>query len=168
MELPFNPVWLLVTVPIIALMLLSAAKNKGAATADPYARVEGLFTENERRFLGVLEQAAAPNRVFGKVRVADVITVRKGLSREERQGALNRVTQKHLDFVVCHPDDLGILYVVELDDKSHERADRRARDAFLSHALAAAGVALIRVNRSTYGIAELKGALVSHTVPKAA
>lgn len=166
MELPFNPVWLLAAVPIIVLML-SAAKSK-AATDYPYVRVEGLFTENERRFLGVLEQAAAPNRVFGKVRVADVLTVRKGLL-QGRRGALNRLTQKHMDFVVCHPHDLSILYVVELDDKTHDRTDRRARDAFLNHALAAAEVPLVRVkSRSTYGVAELRAVLTSYTVPKAA
>jgi very-short-patch-repair endonuclease len=51
---------------------------------------------------------------------------------------------KHIDFVAVDPDDLSILFVVELDDNSHQRADRQKRDSFVDNALDAAGVTLIR------------------------
>ena len=48
------------------------------------------------------------------------------------------------DFVLCRPD-LSIVAVIELDDRSHERADRRAADARKTKALADAGLKLVRI-----------------------
>ncbi len=95
--------------------------------------------------------------MFGKVRVADVIGVRKGLSGSERQRAFNRSSQKHLDFVLCRPHNLSVYCTVELDDKTHERAERKGRDELLEKALAAAEVPLVRVlSRRSYDVAEIK------------
>jgi very-short-patch-repair endonuclease len=42
--------------------------------------------------------------------------------------------------------------VIELDDASHERSDRKDRDEFLERALKAAGVPLLRVPRGTRNV----------------
>jgi hypothetical protein len=111
----------------------------------PYERAAALFTPAERSFLGVLEQAVGDQcRIMGKVRLGDIIKVRSGLDASARQTANNKIQSKHLDFVAVDPDDLSILFVVELDDKSHQRTDRKKRDDFLENALDAAGVTLIR------------------------
>jgi len=47
----------------------------------PYERVGELFSAAERSFLGVLEQVFGKEyRILGKVRLSDIIRVRKGLS----------------------------------------------------------------------------------------
>ncbi len=172
MELPFDLRWFIV--PVILLVFVTVAKIAGkgkvkGAVSYPYVAAENLFTKNERAFLGVLEQAADTYRVFGKVRVADVIEVRRGLPKSEWQRAFNRVSQKHLDFVLCDPHDLSVYCAVELDDKTHGRADRKSRDTFLENALAAAGVPLVRVaSRRSYDVAELRALLDTQTVSKAA
>lgn len=169
MNLPFEPVWLLAAILFALLALLLTAKRGGGRTGYPYVASPNLFTANERLFLTALEGAAGSYRVFGKVRVADVIETRKGLSKGERQRAFNRISQKHLDFVLCYPDDLSIFCAVELDDRSHERARRGSRDAFLEGALAAAGLPLLRVpNRRSYGVAELRALLAAQADRKAA
>lgn len=48
------------------------------------------------------------------------------------------------DFVLCR-FDLSIVAVIELDDQSHERADRRGADARKNKALADAGIRLVRI-----------------------
>jgi very-short-patch-repair endonuclease len=111
----------------------------------PYQKEPALFTPAERAFLGVFEQVLGNQfRVFGKVRLADVISVRPGLQGTIRQQAFNRIQSKHLDFVVCSIFDLSIQFVVELDDSSHQQPHRQARDEFLNKALAAAGVPIFR------------------------
>lgn len=80
-------------------------------------------------------------RVFGKVRLADIIKV-SGVSGKARQAAFNRIQAKHLDFVLCAADDLRIRFAVELDDRSHSA--RRSRDRFVDQAMDAAGVLLHR------------------------
>ena len=167
MDLPFSPLFLVV--PVFLFILLALGRGKKGTVTYPYVAAPGLFTEAESRFLRALEQAAPEYRMFGKVRVADVIGVQKGLSNSARTSALNRITSKHIDFVLCRPHDLSVVCAVELDDKTHERKDRRARDVFLENALAAADVPLVRVKTAkSYDVAELQSLLRGLEVPKAA
>jgi len=124
-----------------------------------------LFTLNERHFLAVLEQDAGICRVFGKVRVAGGP---RGSPERCAAGRFNRIGQKHLDFVICDPHSLSVACAVELDHRTHGRADRRARDALLEGALAAARVPLLRVpSRSRYDVAEVRALLDAQTLQKA-
>ncbi|HQV23541.1 MAG TPA: DUF2726 domain-containing protein, partial [Agitococcus sp.] len=49
-----------------------------------------------------------------------------------------------VDFVVCAPDGAKILAAIELDDSSHEKAERIQADAKKDKALRSAGVPIIR------------------------
>lgn len=110
----------------------------------PYRRKDYLFTRAERSFFGVLEQALAGQYlIFAKVRLADLLYLPKGT--ESRQRHQNRVQSKHVDFVLCSRDQVKPLLVIELDDSSHERSDRRERDSFVKQALAAARLPIMNV-----------------------
>ncbi|MBC7943886.1 MAG: DUF2726 domain-containing protein [Burkholderiales bacterium] len=112
----------------------------------PYQPAKPLFSAAERSFLGVLDQAVGPDhRVFGKVRLADVATVKPGLGNSARQGALNRIALKHFDFVVCRASDLAVLCAVELNDKSHSSQRVQARDDLLVKVCQAINVPLLQV-----------------------
>lgn len=142
---------LIIAVVVIAILFVVAAlggntKVRQGAVTYPYRKRGPLFTSAERSFLGLLDREAASRyRVFGKVGLADILEVTSGLSNSERTAAFNRISKKHIDFVLCNPADLSIAGLIELDDKSHQRADRRSRDDFLHAACDAAGVRLIRV-----------------------
>lgn len=111
-----------------------------------YTPCEALFTQGERVFFGVLDDATGPDyRVFGKVRVADVITPKQGMKGDQWHRAFSPICAKHFDFVLCDPDDLRIHAVVELDDRSHDRPERRARDAMIDRACADAGVPIVHI-----------------------
>ena len=127
----------------------------------PYKRGNSLLTPAERSFLGVLDGVAGTNyRIFSKVRMADIICVKTGLSRSNRQSALNRINRKHIDFILCNPADLSILCAVELDDRSHDRSSRKERDLFVDKALDAAGIPILHVTaQAGYTPAELSSAL---------
>src|SRR6185312_146186 len=126
----------IVVLVVVALAAIAAGKAKagsGSSVGFPYQRAGALFSPAERSFLGVLNQAASPEyRVFGKVRIADVATLKSGLSGSARQGALNRVASKHFDFVVCRASDFSVLCAVELNDKSHGSKHGQARDEFVA------------------------------------
>lgn len=78
--------WVIVAVLFIALAPLALTRifRKGAASeAFPYQKLDKLLTPAERSFFGALNQAVGEQvQVFVKVRVADVIAPKKGLSRE--------------------------------------------------------------------------------------
>jgi len=89
-----------------------------------YKRKPALFSPAERSFPGVLDQVLGSEyKVFGKVRIADLIRPDNGAGR---QAALKRIIAKHVDFVVCDPGNLPVIGVVELDDKSHNGRRRHA------------------------------------------
>ena len=126
---------------VVKVLLAGGPRSQGY----PYEKEDALFTPAERTFLAVLEQAVAGQyRLFGKVRLADAIRVKRGANRAAWQSAFNQIQSKHLDFVVCDPNDLTIQFAVELDDKSHAQAKRQNRDDFVNKALEAAGIPLFR------------------------
>lgn len=129
--------------------------------ALPYRKLDALLTPAERSFFGVLQLAIkARLLIFAKVRVADILTTTKGLSNSERQAAFNRIKAKHFDFVLCDPDHLGVVCVLELDDKSHKKARRQQRDNFLDSACEAAGVPLIHFQaKAAYAQSEIEKTL---------
>jgi len=129
--------------------------------ALPYRKLDALLTPAERSFFGVLQLAIkARLLIFAKVRVADILTTAKGLSNSERQSAFNRIKAKHFDFVLCDPDHLGVVCVLELDDKSHKKASRQQRDNFLDSACEAAGVPLIHFQaKAAYAQTEIEKTL---------
>jgi hypothetical protein len=135
---------IIVVVLVIAIVLIVVAAIKKAPMAKyPYRRKTPLFTKAERSFLGVLDQAVSGElRILGKVRVADVLTPEKGLPKSEWQSAFNRISKKHFDFLLCEPGGLDPICAIELNDKSHNRRERKARDEFLDKACEAAGIAL--------------------------
>ena len=163
-----SPLLIVVVVLVIALgaasklIQLPTSRTPGAQSY-PYYGKKTLFSAAERSFLGVLEQATDGRyRVYGKVRLADALGIKSGTSPGERQRALNRVVAKHVDFVLCHPQNLEIAALIELDDASHKRADRKARDAFLEKACAAAGVQLLRFPaREHYSLSYVRAGLAS-------
>ena len=118
----------------------------------PYQKQTFLLTKAERSFFGVLQQAVGNDyHTFSKVRLADIIKVSSGLSASDRQKAQNRISGKHVDFVLCNTRDLAVHCVIELDDKSHEKLERRKR------ALHAAGVTIFHFSvQQTYNLNEIR------------
>ena len=155
---------LFVAVVVIAVVkgLLGSKRDAGSHLSH-IRKCLHLFSPAERSFLGVLEQALGDqHRVMGKVRLVDVIKVRSGMNGKGRQSAVNRIQSKHVDFVVCHAKDLAVQYVVELDDKSHDRATRQGRDEFVDQALQAAGVPIFHFSvKRSYAVAEVQKVLAA-------
>lgn len=108
-----------------------------------------LLSRGEAAFFGPLSRALGSRfLIMCKVRLADVITCTDG---EWRRGLGRAIAQKHLDFVLCDRTTTRFVLAIELDDRTHERPDRRRRDYFVNQVLAQTGVRLIRFRaRSRY------------------
>ncbi|MBK7416472.1 MAG: DUF2726 domain-containing protein [Dechloromonas sp.] len=138
--------WLLLVLVLLALVGFFLIKRRNRSPPEgpevfPYALGDALFTPAERSFLGVLDQAVGNDfRVFGKVRVADIVAVAKGTPKPQWQSAFNQISAKHFDFVLCRPNDLKPVCVIELNDQSHAKENRQGRDKFLESICTAAGI----------------------------
>ncbi len=125
----------------------------------PYARKDYLLSRAERSFFGVLQQVVGSELlIFAKVRLGDLLYIKKGA--DNRQSFFNRIQSKHVDFVLCEPGAVRPVLVIELDDSSHDKASRQARDAFVDDALAAADLPILRVRaKASYSPGELEGSI---------
>ncbi|MCP5319972.1 MAG: DUF2726 domain-containing protein [Pseudomonadales bacterium] len=159
-------VFVLAIVVVVAAAFLAVAGKKagtGSKVGFPYIPAKALFSPAERSFLGVLDQAVGPeHRVFGKVRVADLASVKPGLGNAARQGALNRVAAKHFDFVVCRASDLSVICAVELNDSSHSSKRAQTRDELLTKVCESIGLPLFQVPaKHAYSVQELQAQFAS-------
>lgn len=143
---------------LVGLLAVLKAKSTSKGDSLSFDRREPLFSPAERSFLGILEQALnSKYRILGKVRLGDLVKPAKGLSNSKRVSGLNKVNQKHIDFVVCTATDLAVVGVVELDDQSHGREDRAERDVFVDHTLGCAGIPIARFSaKKGYQIQEVR------------
>ena len=112
-----------------------------------YREASAFLTKPEQQAFDYLQKAlSGRGHVCPKVRVADLVHVDPTSLREtgDRMRALGHIAQKHVDFVVMGPGYKPV-FAVEVDDASHAREDRRARDVFVNEVFAQAGLSLIRV-----------------------
>jgi hypothetical protein len=109
--LPIVAVVVVVFLVIIgALLRLVGKATKPLGSAPTYEAIHALLTPAERSFFGVLQQALASDyQIFAKVRLADIVRPVRSPSRSGWQSAFNRITGKHVDFVLCDSERLGIV-----------------------------------------------------------
>lgn len=100
-----------------------------------------LLTKGEHAFYEKLRVAVGRRyHIAPKVRLADVLFVPGNLwARFGRP-----ICQKHLDFVLCDPETMEVLFAIELDDSSHDNDEAMKKDDFKDQALRVAGIWLLR------------------------
>lgn len=142
----------------LLLLWLLTKLSKPKPQSLPYVATP-LLTPNEKRFFTVL-MAAIPNNCYlsTQVRLASLVRIRPGVKFSWKQ--FNPIAMKTVDFVVIHRVTLNPVLVVELDDKSHERRDRRERDQFVDRVLASVSLPILHWPAATYyNKAELERAI---------
>lgn len=107
-----------------------------------------LLTRNEWHEYKKLKEYAANKglQVCPKVRLLDIVEPRKG--DPNYMSYLGRIKSKHVDFVICD-QDLHIKAILELDDNSHDRADRQNRDQLVDGILQDVGYTVIHTRSIT-------------------
>ncbi len=80
----------------------------------------------------------------GKVRLEDIIGVRKGLPYKDTQSLRGRVKSRHIDFLIIDRDGRPVLGI-ELDGNSHQTKRAIENDHVKTALFAAAGISLRRV-----------------------
>jgi hypothetical protein len=136
---------ILIVVGLVAVGIKVFSQANGTADEGEYTKAQ-LLSEAEKNFMEALDNAVGEDyRVLSKVRLADVIRPKAGRGDGKAWGAaFARIKSKHLDFLLCDHSTFDTVCGVELDDKSHARADRATRDGLVERAMKGAGVPLAR------------------------
>ncbi|MBN8531022.1 MAG: DUF2726 domain-containing protein [Alphaproteobacteria bacterium] len=123
---------LLVTVLAIVLLL---PRQRRADSQEIVA--SPILTPNECEFFHRLLRALPEHHIFPQVAFGAILGTRGSGSKTALR---NRFNRKYADFVICARETLGIVAIVELDDRTHNAAKDAERDQFLH----AAGYRVIR------------------------
>jgi len=135
-------------------------KARGMFQKCEFDKCESLLTPGEEAFLPALEQAIENKyRVALKVRVGDLVKIR------EKRIALrhaSKINEMHVDFVLCNLFPVKPILVIELDDASHMRQDRRNRDRFLNDCLESAKLPILHVRcQRAYDVSQIAADIAS-------
>lgn len=111
------------------------SKYKNAYEARP------VLTQNEMQNYRTLYEAASRKGyiVNAKMRLADIVKPRNDPQYMSRFG---KIKSKHVDFVILDMN-MRIKAIIELDDSSHDRKDRKERDEFVDTILQDCGFKII-------------------------
>jgi hypothetical protein len=155
---------LLIAIAVVILLLKRPGRK---APRHQYRAAGPVLTAAELRFFHALNASIDPSHyVLAKVRLIDLIEPLPGLPAPARKAAKNRVIQKHVDFVICDRESMRPIAALELNDKSHDRPDRKQRDNFMTAAFSDAGVPLHFVPvRRTYEPDQLRALLADIGTP---
>jgi len=148
---------------------LLAGEGKGESAAIPSAEFpyhlrDHFLSLAELHFYESLKAAVAGRAVIiTKVALGDVFYVKKGDDASKYRIYTNKIDRKHVDFLLCDSVTMQPLVGIELDDKSHQREDRQARDVFVDGVFAAADLPLIHVPvKRAYVVEEIAAQLAPY------
>lgn len=114
-------------------------------SANPYERLPSILTPSEQHFYKVLSPIVQGRAIImAKVRIADLLKVRKSNKQKHFWSYFSKISQKHIDFVLIDPQTFITICAIELDDKSHLNLDRMKRDRFVNQIMAQTGIPLYR------------------------
>jgi very-short-patch-repair endonuclease len=138
---------------VVFLLVAGGAKGKVKSLKDDdskrYVR-RRLMTAREFEFFGSLRAALPEAVIHSQVAMAALIDVEGG-----KRAARNSFDRKIFDFVVCRADG-DVLYVIELDDKSHGSANARRRDSVKDSIAGAVGLRVVRYRSASIDSAVLR------------
>lgn len=138
--------------------------DKGDKTVDkaeyPYSTRDHFLSPAEHSFFMVLKSVVSDSAlILIKVGLGDLF-YSKSNDPSKFRIYTNKIDRKHVDFLLCHPKTVHPIVGIELDDKSHQRSDRQARDEFVENVFRAAKLPLIRVPvKHSYSTTELQALL---------
>lgn len=133
-------VWAIVVLVVVVLVAAMLKRSPDAASWPLEPRRP--LSVVEQKLYWRLVQALPDHPVLAQVQLSRMMAVKRV---PKAQAWRNKIDRKSADFVVCNKD-FSVAAVIELDDSSHDRSDRRKADADKDAALSAAGIRVIRWN----------------------
>ncbi|MGK2230854.1 MAG: hypothetical protein ACI92O_000012 [Colwellia sp.] len=149
-------------ISLIVIVGMLASRLNDNSFPFPFDRKTALFTPAEKNFQNLVEQAMGSRyRIINRVKLADIVSVRNGVSKRAGQTASNNAHSKYLDFVICERDSMKMLGVIDLVD-TQGKGYKVKKDWFVSGALEAAAIPHIRIKvKANYTIDEIRACINS-------
>jgi hypothetical protein len=141
-------IWFVLLVVVALIVLFVLAEFFGGRPEKPlyqYKRRECIMTHAERKcFNSLIEAVGSSYHIFAQVHLPSILD-HKIHNGQKWFAAFRHIDEKSVDFVLCTKNDLRPVLAIELDDWSHERADRQERDREVERILRGADLPLLRL-----------------------
>lgn len=124
----------LVLVILLAIAVAFARLLGGKGVGSLPVRARDLMTRRERSVRDFIEAAVPGARVHAQVSMGAILAPRGGLDRSRATSVRNRFSSKRVDFLLEDRASGRILALVELDDRTHDRAADAQRDRMTARA----------------------------------
>jgi hypothetical protein len=125
---------------VVCVAAIAALRKKPNVTGAWPVYARPVLSEVERHLFHRLVEALPEKLILPQVQLCRFVEVR---NVPRRLAVLNRYNRLSADFVICNADAV-VERVVELDDRSHNRAAARSRDAKKDAVLKSAGIPIVR------------------------
>lgn len=128
-------------------------KNKSIYT---YRRKDFLMTRAEHELFDILVGIVGDQYyVFPQIHLPNILDNK--VVGQNWRGAFRHIDEKSVDFVICDRAYIKPLLAIELDDRTHERDDRKKRDGEVERILNEANMPLLRfANNGHFNKEEIK------------
>lgn len=112
-----------------------------------YKRKPFFLSRAEHECYDALVQAVGNDYlIFAQVHLPTIIDHK--VTGQNWRGAFSHINGKSVDFVLCDKAYIAPKLAIELDDRSHDRPDRKDRDLEVERVLKSAGVPLLRLGNN--------------------
>lgn len=130
-------------------------KNMVGNVSNDYYKYAFLLFNREQMFYKNLLIATEKMNVdiFIKVGLKDLLG-----TLSNNKSSFNKISQKHIDFVICDRDDQEIILAIEFDEEHHTNEEQQQSDKVKNDICKIAGLPLLRFN--------LKQSIIPHTIKK--
>lgn len=150
---------------VVLVVMIALVASRFIDNSNPFQvqRKTSLFSPVERSFLGLLEKAVQSEyRIVNRVKLADILEVRDTVSDKNRRSTALKLNAKYLDYVLCEPETMKVIAVLDLVNIHSKDGHKAVPDWFVSGALEAAGVPYLRIGiKAGYTVSDLQATLAA-------
>lgn len=142
---------IIILVIIIAIVILEELTKKSKPqnntwNFNAYKLSNSIVTDQEMKLYKLLQkEIPAIYVICPKVGIKDFVQITEKKNYMKHFG---HISQKHIDYLICEKETLKPVLGIELDDKSHQREDRKKRDESVNTLYENIGLRMLRIPTS--------------------
>jgi hypothetical protein len=142
----FSIVLLAFTVFLVTFLIIF---HKIKTNEWPYLKKLHLLTQAEKELYFILSEMLGNDYlIFSQVSMSALLYLPK-MNNSNYYHYWNKIKSKYADFVICDKENIKPLLVIELDDSSHFRLDRIARDIMIDKIFENATLPILHIKFSS-------------------
>ena len=136
---------------VIVIIIITFRKYKSGVKRIYKAKGPYLLSAGETKFFDALSKVIDSGMyICPKVRIADLVEVDIPDTESNFWSMFNKISKKHVDFVICNKIKFAPLLVIELDGGSHKETTQIERDEFVDNVFKDAEIPILHIKNTGY------------------